>query len=104
MELVMKKDSHHIFKKRTGRYAVRTARKTWLNGNEKLEFLMKAGLIEKAKLKAEGDTPVKAAGPSKRDLAEAAAIDATTRKEAAAKADEEAAVKGKKKKAPEATA
>jgi hypothetical protein len=103
MDLVMKKDSHHIFKKRNGRHAVRTPKKTWLNGNEKLDFLMKAGLIEKTSLKAAGKAPEKVAGPSKRDLAEAAAVEAEARKVAAAKADAEAA-ETKKKRKPEVTA
>lgn len=103
MDLVMKKDSHHIFKKRNGRYAVRTPKKAWLTGNEKLEFLMKAGVMEKTALKAEGKAPKKDAGPSKRDLAEAAAVEAEARKVAAAKADAEAA-QTKKKRTPEVTA
>ena len=105
MDLVTKKDSHHIFKKRNGRYAVRTPKKAWLNGNEKLEFLMKAGLLEKKELKEEGAAPEKTEGPSKRDLALAAAKEAEARKEAAEKADAEAeAAKAKNKRAPEASA
>lgn len=47
MDLVMKKDSHHIFKKKTGRYAVRNPKKKFLTGEEKTKFLLAAGIIKK---------------------------------------------------------
>lgn len=64
MDLVMKKDSHHIFKKKTGRYAVKNPKKQFLTGEEKTKFLLEAGVLKlnapkpKAAAKApEAETP-----------------------------------------------
>lgn len=46
MESVKKTKEHEIFKKRSGRFAVRNAEKKWINGTDKANILHAAGLIK----------------------------------------------------------
>lgn len=49
MEKVKKAEQHLIFKKRSGRYAVKDAKtKTWVNGDAKTEILIAQGLVTRA--------------------------------------------------------
>jgi hypothetical protein len=52
MEVVKKTDDYTIVKKRSGRYGVKGNNKKWINGNDKIQILVDAGLI-KAAVKAE---------------------------------------------------
>jgi hypothetical protein len=52
MEQVKKTDKNLIFKKKSGRYAVKdTNTKKWINGDAKAEILLAEGLIEFAEPK-----------------------------------------------------
>lgn len=58
MELVKKSGEFTIYKKRSGRYAVQGANNAFLHGEEKVQVLLKEGLVKpqqkKAEAKAEG--------------------------------------------------
>lgn len=45
-ELVKKTDKYQILKKRSGKFAVLTNDKKWINGLEKAQILIEAGLIK----------------------------------------------------------
>jgi len=72
METVKKTAEHTIVKKRSGRYAVRTAKGQWINGDDKVAVLAKAGLVKPPVKKA---PPVEEAAPA--EEAEAAAEETT---------------------------
>ncbi len=46
MEIIKQTKEFTIYKKRNGRHAVRGANKQWLNGEEKVQILLKEGLIK----------------------------------------------------------
>jgi hypothetical protein len=48
MEIVKKENGNTIVKKRSGRFGVRNKRNKWINGDEKADILLKAGLIKKS--------------------------------------------------------
>lgn len=50
MEVVKKTNRYTIFKKRSGRYGVRSAGGAWVNGDDKAKILMDEGLIKKVEL------------------------------------------------------
>lgn len=50
METVKETKDYTIYKKRNGRYGVKSSEKKWLNGDQKVEILVKEGLL-KAPLK-----------------------------------------------------
>jgi hypothetical protein len=53
MEQVKKTDTHRIYKKRSGRHAVKDMKtKRWVNGDDKAAILLAEGLIEPPKQKA----------------------------------------------------
>jgi len=51
MELVKKTDDYTIYKKRSGRYAVKNKDKKYLSEKEKIEILLKEKLIKLSKQK-----------------------------------------------------
>ena len=53
MELVKRTEEFSIFKKRNGRYGVKTAAGKWINGDEKIKILVGESLIKAAMPKAE---------------------------------------------------
>jgi hypothetical protein len=58
MEQVKKTDTHLIFKKRSGRYAVKdNGSKKWLNGDDKAAVLLAEGLIKRAEPKPAAAEP-----------------------------------------------
>jgi uncharacterized membrane protein len=46
MESVKKTEEYEIVKKRSGRYAVRDAKRNWLHGDEKVKILLAEKLIK----------------------------------------------------------
>ncbi|KAA6186228.1 hypothetical protein F2Q65_05340 [Thiohalocapsa marina] len=53
MEQVKKTDTHVIYKKHSGRYAVKDSKtKTWVNGDDKAAVLLAQGLITLSAAKA----------------------------------------------------
>jgi len=53
MEQVKQTDTHRIYKKRSGRHAVKDVKsKKWVNGDDKAAVLRAEGLIEPPKVKA----------------------------------------------------
>ena len=46
MEVVKKTNRYTIFKKRNGRYGVRSAGGAWINGEDKVKILSEEGLIK----------------------------------------------------------
>lgn len=67
MELVKEVDGNIIYKKRNGRYGVKNAQRKWLNGEAKVEVLLKEGLIK-----------VTAPAPKEEPAPEEAAAEETT--------------------------
>ncbi|WP_295887485.1 hypothetical protein [uncultured Thiohalocapsa sp.] len=58
MEHVKKTDTHRIYKKRSGRHAVKDMKtKRWVNGDDKAAILLAEGLIEPPKQKAPEPEP-----------------------------------------------
>ena len=53
MEVVKKTNRYTIFKKRNGRYGVRSAAGAWINGEEKVKILTDEGLINPPQKKQE---------------------------------------------------
>ncbi len=51
MEVVKQTKRYTIFKKRSGRYGVRSAGGAWVNGDDKTKILLDEGLIEAPKPK-----------------------------------------------------
>jgi hypothetical protein len=49
METIKSTKEHTIFKKRNGRFAVQGSRKKWINGDDKRDILLAAGLIKVSK-------------------------------------------------------
>ena len=52
MKVIAKTDEYTIFQKRSERYAVKNAAKSWINGDEKIAILLEHKLIEAAPVKA----------------------------------------------------
>ena len=48
MEKVKETDNYVIFKKRNGRYGVKSPTGKWINGNDKVKILIEEGLIKAA--------------------------------------------------------
>ena len=76
METVKKTKEHTIVKKRSGRYAVRTPKGQWINGDDKLAVLAAAGLTT-APAKKAPPAPEPAAEPAAEAEPEAAANETT---------------------------
>ena len=73
MKVVKKTDEWSIFQKRSGRYAVRAANGSYVNGDEKLTILAGEGLAKKPEKKAEPAPPEAAAEQAAPEAEEAAA-------------------------------
>lgn len=52
MKTVKKTAEHTIVQKRSGRYAVRSAQGSWINGEDKIAVLAKEGLVKPPAKKA----------------------------------------------------
>jgi hypothetical protein len=61
MEVVKKTENYVIVKKRSGRYGVKSAAGKWINGAEKTNILVEAGLVKAAPVKAPEETEEAAA-------------------------------------------
>ncbi len=61
MEVVKESKDYKVFKKRSGRYAVKDAAGKWVNGVDKIKLLVKEGLIKAAIPKKEPDPPAEEA-------------------------------------------
>lgn len=57
MEVVKKTQRYTIFKKRSGRYGVRSAGGAWINGDDKRAILIEEGLIKAPVAKKPEETP-----------------------------------------------
>lgn len=57
MKLIKKTATHTIFQRRDGRYAVRTAKRKPVNGDEKVSILIAEGLLTPASPKAAEPEP-----------------------------------------------
>lgn len=61
MKEIKATDSYTVYEKRSGRYAVKDAKRHWINGDDKAKILLDEGLIKKSAPKpaepeaAEGD-------------------------------------------------
>jgi hypothetical protein len=58
MESVKKTEEYEIVKKRSGRYAVRDAKRNWLKGDEKVKILLAEKLIKAPVPKSKEPEPV----------------------------------------------
>lgn len=81
MKVVKKTNEWSIFEKRSGRYAVRAANGSFVNGDEKLTILAGAGLAKKPEKKAE-PAPAEAAAEEAAPAAEEGAAEAEEEKPA----------------------
>jgi hypothetical protein len=62
MELVKKAGDHQIFKKRSGRYAVKDANGAYVRGEDKIKVLSKEGLLKPPAKKKAAEGEAKAEG------------------------------------------
>ena len=53
MEVVKETKEYKIVKKRNGRYGIKNAEHKWVNGSQKIEILVKEGLIKEQAVKKE---------------------------------------------------
>jgi hypothetical protein len=64
MEVVKKTENYVIVKKRSGRYGVKSSAGKWINGNEKTNILVGAGLVKAAPVKTPEEAPVESTDES----------------------------------------
>jgi hypothetical protein len=65
LEQLKKTETHLIFKKKSGRYAVKDATtKRWVNGNDKTVILTAEGLVQPPRQKAPPTEPVAETEPA----------------------------------------
>lgn len=73
MKVAQKTDTHTIYQKRSGRYAVKDADRRWVNGEDKTKVLLDAGLIKRSEPKAapaEAEPPAEEESPAEEAPAE----------------------------------
>ena len=87
MELIKKTDNYTIYKKKSGRYAVKNKEKKYLSDKEKVEILLEEKLIKLSPRKKPEEPAAEAAAEEAAPAAEAAAEEPAA--EAAAPAAEE---------------
>ncbi|QQR90919.1 MAG: hypothetical protein IPJ88_04085 [Myxococcales bacterium] len=61
MEVIKKEEKYTIYKKRSGRYAIKEGKATWITGDPKVEILVKAGLVKAAPAKKKEEPKVEEA-------------------------------------------
>ena len=71
MELIKKTDNYTIYKKKSGRYAVKNKEKKYLSDKEKVEILLEEKLIKLSPRK-KPEEPAAEAAPAEEPAAEAA--------------------------------
>ncbi len=71
MEIIKQTKAFTIFKKRNGRFAVRGDKKQWLNGEEKVEILLKEGLIKLSEPRPAEEAPAEEAEAATEENSEA---------------------------------
>jgi len=64
LEKVKESKEFTIFKKSSGRYAVKDDKKKWVNGDKKVEILTKEGLLKPMKKKKVEEAPAAEAAPT----------------------------------------
>ncbi len=57
MEIIKQTKDYTIFKKRNGRHAIKSKAKTWIRGEEKVEILLREGLIKLTEPKPAEEEP-----------------------------------------------
>jgi hypothetical protein len=72
MELIKKTDNYTIYKKKSGRYAVKNKEKKYLSDKEKVEILLEEKLIKLSPRKKPEEPAAKAAPAAEEPAAEAA--------------------------------
>ena len=80
MELVKKSGDYSIFKKASGRHAVRDADRKWVNGDKKVEILLAEKLITVSKAKPK---PAKEEAPAEEAASEETVAEDAPAEEAA---------------------
>ena len=70
MESVKKTAEYEILKKRSGRYAVRSADRKWISGDEKVKILVDEKLIKTAAPKPAEPEPVEEEAPAEPEASE----------------------------------
>lgn len=73
MKTVKQAAEHTVLERRDGRYAVRGKDKKWINGEAKVEILVKEGLLKKEKPKAKPKPEAEAEAASAEEAAAEAA-------------------------------
>lgn len=86
MESVKKTEEYEIVKKRSGRYAVRDAKRNWVHGDEKVKILLAEKLIKAPvpKTKEPEPAPVASAAEGSADAANEAVAEEPAAEEAPA--------------------
>jgi len=64
VKVIAKSDEYTIYQKRNERYAVRDAKRAWVNGDAKVAILLEHKLIEAPKAKAPEPEPVADEAPA----------------------------------------
>ena len=91
MELIKKTDNYTIYKKKSGRYAVKNKEKKYLSDKEKVEILLEEKLIKLSPRKKPEEPAAKAAPAAEEPAAEAAPAAEEPAAEEPAPAEEPAA-------------
>ena len=85
MELIKKTDNYTIYKKKSGRYAVKNKEKKYLSDKEKVEILLEEKLIKLSPRK-KPEEPAAEAAPAEEPAAEEPAAEEPAAEEPAAEA------------------
>ena len=80
MEIVKKTSEYTIFKKKSGRFGIRSKHKSWINGDEKTSILVKEGLV-KAPVKQE-EAPAEDKSESSTETSDTTPVEASGQEEA----------------------
>ena len=89
MKVVKRSDEYTVFQKKNGRYAVRGAGRSWINGDDKVAILNELGLIKVA-VAAVAEEPAEAPEAPVEEVAEEAPAEEAAEEAPAEEAAEEA--------------
>ena len=81
MEIVKETEEYQIIKKRSGRYGIRKADRSWLGGDDKVKILVAEGLLKVAAPKDEApaeEPPAEAAASSEETTEDASELEEAT--------------------------
>jgi len=77
MKVILRTKQHTVYKKKSGRFAVKDAEKNWVNGDDKVAVLLAEGLVKTAP-PAVAEAPVAEAPVAEAPVEEAPEKDSTS--------------------------